>query len=419
MFRVWRLWVCKWKDRDWDQDQPWRRSEQSPLHAPESLHHRHQDPLQWRAGFWLHKASLQAWYDHSQNALIFSRGFSSVVSADLFCNIDFIYIEDPSGECNPDLRLRGHQKEGYGLSWNPNLSGCLLSASDDHVGNLSQHTWIPLSSIVSSCFTLLTLVFPAAHVTILIITAGYKVIIINYKLTCLLLFYLTSISVVLTYLLSLSQNILYSFFIIVVNIFWTISALVYRLSAYGISAQCPRRERLWMPRPSSQATRLWWRMSPGTCSTSHSLGLWPMTRNSWCEWLLSWSLTSPTAVMTHKTQSSVCVFFFNNAAFVSVGTAGTRGPTTPPSPAMQWTPTQLRSTAYPSIPTVSSSWPLAQQTRWVRSFSVELLSRDAGSVLILSELNVPVIFRLWLFGTWGTWSWSCTRLSLTRTRSSR
>lgn len=43
---------------------------------------------------------------------------------------------DPSGECNPDLRLRGHQKEGYGLSWNSNLSGHLLSASDDHVRNL-------------------------------------------------------------------------------------------------------------------------------------------------------------------------------------------------------------------------------------------------------------------------------------------
>uniref|UniRef100_A0A2K5YRW6 Histone-binding protein RBBP4-like N-terminal domain-containing protein n=1 Tax=Mandrillus leucophaeus TaxID=9568 RepID=A0A2K5YRW6_MANLE len=39
---------------------------------------------------------------------------------------------DPSGERNPDLRLRGHQKEGYGLSWNPNLSGHALSASDDH-----------------------------------------------------------------------------------------------------------------------------------------------------------------------------------------------------------------------------------------------------------------------------------------------
>jgi WD40 repeat protein len=39
---------------------------------------------------------------------------------------------DASGECHPDLRLRGHQKEGYGLSWNPNLNGNLLSASDDH-----------------------------------------------------------------------------------------------------------------------------------------------------------------------------------------------------------------------------------------------------------------------------------------------
>ena len=39
---------------------------------------------------------------------------------------------DPSGKCQPDLKLRGHQKEGYGLSWNPNLNGHLLSASDDH-----------------------------------------------------------------------------------------------------------------------------------------------------------------------------------------------------------------------------------------------------------------------------------------------
>ncbi|GFV27697.1 probable histone-binding protein Caf1 [Trichonephila clavipes] len=41
-------------------------------------------------------------------------------------------VQNPSGECSPDLRLRGHQKEGYGLSWNPNLNGHLLSASDDH-----------------------------------------------------------------------------------------------------------------------------------------------------------------------------------------------------------------------------------------------------------------------------------------------
>lgn len=39
---------------------------------------------------------------------------------------------DTSGECNPELRLKGHTKEGYGLSWNPNVVGHLLSASDDH-----------------------------------------------------------------------------------------------------------------------------------------------------------------------------------------------------------------------------------------------------------------------------------------------
>ena len=39
---------------------------------------------------------------------------------------------DPSGECNPELRLKGHSKEGYGLSWNPNVNGHLLSASDDY-----------------------------------------------------------------------------------------------------------------------------------------------------------------------------------------------------------------------------------------------------------------------------------------------
>ncbi|PAA59523.1 hypothetical protein BOX15_Mlig007085g2, partial [Macrostomum lignano] len=39
---------------------------------------------------------------------------------------------DPSGECRPEIRLKGHQKEGYGLSWNPNVEAHLLSASDDH-----------------------------------------------------------------------------------------------------------------------------------------------------------------------------------------------------------------------------------------------------------------------------------------------
>merc|ERR1712013_928491 len=59
--------------------------------------------------------------------------------------------QDPNGKCRPEFRLRGHKKEGpgpqsstsehpslkkcyqavYGLSWNPNMNGHLLSASDN------------------------------------------------------------------------------------------------------------------------------------------------------------------------------------------------------------------------------------------------------------------------------------------------
>lgn len=37
----------------------------------------------------------------------------------------------PKGGCNPDLRLRGHKMEGYGLAWSPHNAGHLLSGSDD------------------------------------------------------------------------------------------------------------------------------------------------------------------------------------------------------------------------------------------------------------------------------------------------
>lgn len=33
--------------------------------------------------------------------------------------------------CNPDLRLKGHEKEGYGLSWSPFKQGYLVSGSND------------------------------------------------------------------------------------------------------------------------------------------------------------------------------------------------------------------------------------------------------------------------------------------------
>ncbi|KAH0519387.1 Histone-binding protein RBBP4 [Microtus ochrogaster] len=63
---------------------------------------------------------------------------------------------DPSGECNPDLRLRRHQKEGYGLSWNPNLSRHLLSASDDHTICLWDISAIPKEGKVVDAKTIFT-----------------------------------------------------------------------------------------------------------------------------------------------------------------------------------------------------------------------------------------------------------------------
>lgn len=38
---------------------------------------------------------------------------------------------DNATECRPEIRLQGHTKEGYGLSWNSNIHSHLLSASDD------------------------------------------------------------------------------------------------------------------------------------------------------------------------------------------------------------------------------------------------------------------------------------------------
>mmetsp|Transcript_40599 Transcript_40599/g.95367 ORF Transcript_40599/g.95367 Transcript_40599/m.95367 type:complete len:418 (+) Transcript_40599:152-1405(+) len=54
-------------------------------------------------------------------------------SSDVFV---FDYTKHPSmpasgGQCRPDLRLTGHEAEGYGLSWNSNKAGRLLSGSND------------------------------------------------------------------------------------------------------------------------------------------------------------------------------------------------------------------------------------------------------------------------------------------------
>ena len=58
---------------------------------------------------------------------------TKTISADVYV---FDYSKHPSkppadGGCNPDIRLKGHKTEGYGLSWSPFEAGHLLSGSDD------------------------------------------------------------------------------------------------------------------------------------------------------------------------------------------------------------------------------------------------------------------------------------------------
>lgn len=61
----------------------------------------------------------------------------------------------------PDFRLVGHEKEGYGLSWNPREAGLLLSGGEDHTICL----WDLSASIVPSAtvLALTTPSLPAAH----------------------------------------------------------------------------------------------------------------------------------------------------------------------------------------------------------------------------------------------------------------
>lgn len=58
---------------------------------------------------------------------------TKTVSAEVYV---FDYTKHPSkpppnGGCNPDVRLKGHKTEGYGLAWSPFCEGHLLSGSDD------------------------------------------------------------------------------------------------------------------------------------------------------------------------------------------------------------------------------------------------------------------------------------------------
>jgi histone-binding protein RBBP4 len=42
----------------------------------------------------------------------------------------------PNGTPNPQIRLRGHEKEGYGIHWNPHKEGHLATGAEDHTVRL-------------------------------------------------------------------------------------------------------------------------------------------------------------------------------------------------------------------------------------------------------------------------------------------
>ncbi|XP_006837888.2 WD-40 repeat-containing protein MSI1 [Amborella trichopoda] len=56
----------------------------------------------------------------------------------------------PGGSCSPDLRLRGHTMEGYGLSWNPHKEGYLLSGSDDSLICLWDISTMPQQQVLEA-----------------------------------------------------------------------------------------------------------------------------------------------------------------------------------------------------------------------------------------------------------------------------
>jgi histone-binding protein RBBP4 len=59
---------------------------------------------------------------------------TKTISSDLYIFDYTRHGSDPGADttCKPDLVLKGHSKEGWGLAWNPIQKGILIDASEDH-----------------------------------------------------------------------------------------------------------------------------------------------------------------------------------------------------------------------------------------------------------------------------------------------
>ncbi len=91
------------------------------------------------AAFGLHNAEinikLKINHDGEVNRALYLPQNSSFIatkspSADIVI-FNYAKLATQNIDCRPELRLHGHTKEGYGLSWNSNINRHILSASDD------------------------------------------------------------------------------------------------------------------------------------------------------------------------------------------------------------------------------------------------------------------------------------------------
>lgn len=57
-----------------------------------------------------------------------------------------------TSDCDPDLRLLGHDMEGYGLSWSPFKEGYLLSGSQDKKICLWDVSATPQDKVLNAMF---------------------------------------------------------------------------------------------------------------------------------------------------------------------------------------------------------------------------------------------------------------------------
>ncbi len=58
---IWWIWIGVWENWDRNQNQSWRRSEPSSVHATKSMCHCNKDSVEWCACIRLYEASEQTW----------------------------------------------------------------------------------------------------------------------------------------------------------------------------------------------------------------------------------------------------------------------------------------------------------------------------------------------------------------------